>query len=98
MDSYKSLTKDYETQKVITVDSSILSDNAFSSQELFNVSDAGIYRVAVRDAEGDVVFSDSWTIEEEQSTLGYVVLAVVLCAAGIGLLLFIRLRHRMTTK
>ena len=92
------LTKDYQTQKEITIDSSILSNSNFSSQELFNVSEAGIYRVAVRDAEGDVVFSDSWTIEAEQSTLGYIVLAVVLCAAGIGLLLFIRLRHRMTTK
>ncbi len=92
------LTKDYVTQQVVTIDKSVLSGDISSSQELFNVSEAGIYRVSVRDAEGDVVFSDSWTIEQEQSTLGYIVLAVVLGLVGIGILFFIRLRHRMTTK
>ena len=92
------LTKDYVIQQVITIDKNVLTNDTSNSQELFNVSEAGIYRVSVRDAEGDVVFSDSWTIEQEQSMLGYIVLAVVLGLVGIGVLFFIRLRHRMTTK
>ncbi len=91
------LTKDYVVQQEITVDSSVLADS-YSAQELFTTSGAGIYRIAVRDAEGDIVYSDSWTIEQEQSTFGYVILAVVLGIAGIGALIFIRMRHKMTTK
>jgi len=92
------LSKDYVVQQEITVDSSILANDTYGSQELFTVSDAGLYRVSVRDAEGDVVYSDSWTIEATQSTFGYIILAVVMGIAGVGLLLFIRMRNRMTTK
>ncbi|MBO4726422.1 MAG: hypothetical protein J5598_02355, partial [Clostridia bacterium] len=92
------LSKDYNVQKEIKINKDILNDANYNNQELFTVNDAGIYRVSVRDAEGDVVYSDSWTIKATQSTFGYIVLAVVLGIAGIGLLVFLRLRHRMTTK
>ncbi len=92
------LTKNYDQQKEVIVDSSILKGNNYNSQELFNVSDAGIYRVYVKDSEGDTVYSDSFTIEAKQSTFGYTILAVVLGIVGIGVLLFIRMRHKMTTK
>ena len=92
------LYKDFVAQQVITVNKSVLNSDSYNSQELFNVADAGIYSVSVKDADNDLVFSDSWTIEKEQSTTGYIILAVVLGIAGIALLVFIRLRRKMTTK
>ena len=69
-----------------------------NTQELFTVSGAGLYTVVVRDVEGDPVYMDSWTIEAEQSSFGYVILAVVCGLAGVGLLVFLRMRSKMSTK
>ncbi|MBS7401150.1 MAG: hypothetical protein KIG16_01390 [Eubacteriales bacterium] len=92
------LEKDCEEKETIILSAASLKDDNVGTAELFNFSEAGSYCVIARNAEGVVVYSDSWTIAPKQSTFGYVVLIVVLALVGIGVLLFIRLRHRMTTK
>ncbi len=92
------LEKDCEVKDRKIIDASIEESQNYDSQELFNVSEAGLYCVTVRNAEGNVVYSDSWTIEPQQSSFGYVILGVVAALAVFGLLLFLRLRRRMTTK
>jgi len=82
----------------LTIDSSILESENYNLQELFTASDAGMYSVIVRDVDGDPVFMDSWTVNAKQSTFGYVILVVVLCIFGIGLLIFVRMRNKMSTK
>ncbi len=95
---YKHTGQSLETQIEKTVDSSVLSTGNYNSQELFTVSDAGDYSIIVRNAEGNAVFGDSWTIKAEQSTFGYTILAVVLGIFGVGILVFFRMRRKMTTK
>ncbi len=92
------LYKDFVEQQAVTVDSSTLATAGVDSQALFSVSDAGLYTVMVRDADGDYVHMDTWTVNAQQSTFGYVILAVVLGVVGIGILVFMRMRRKMTTK
>ena len=66
--------------------------------KLFTVKDTGLYSVIVKDGDGDPVYMDSWTVEAEQSTFGYIILAVVFGIAGVGILVFLRMRSKMTTK
>ena len=90
------LEKDFEQQSKFVVNGN--TDMTGNMQELFTVSDPGLYTVIAYDAEGGVLYMPSWTIQETQSTFGYIILAVVLGIAGIGVLLFIRMRNKMTTK
>lgn len=92
------LYRDYAEVEQVTVDESVLENINLNTQELFKSSDAGLYTVVVRDAEGDPVYMDSWTVNAEQSTFGYVILAVVCAIAGIALLIFLRMRRKMSTK
>ena len=92
------MLKDWNEYKTVTVDESVLNDRNTGFQELFNESGAGTYSVMVRDEKGHIAFSASWQIEPKQSTTGYIILAVVLGIVGIGILVFIRMRHKMTTK
>ncbi|MCM1403987.1 MAG: hypothetical protein NC133_00555 [Prevotella sp.] len=92
------LYKDFVEQERVTVNASALSSGNYDSLQLFNVSNTGLYTVKAFDAEGDLIYSDSWTVEEEQSTFGYIILAVVLGVAGVGILVFMRMRRKMTTK
>ena len=82
----------------LVVDKTVLDSENYNSQDLFTASDAGMYSIIVRDVDGDPVFMDSWTVEAKQSTLGYVILGVVLGILGIGLIIFIRMRNKMSTK
>lgn len=92
------LYKDFVEQDVVTVNSSALTNSDYDLLELFSVSDAGLYTVKAYDAEGDLVYGDSWTVKAQQSTFGYIILAIVLGVAGVGLLVFLRMRRKMTTK
>ena len=92
------LYKNFVEQEKVVVDMSTLNDNNLNSRELFTVSDAGSYSVVVRDVDGDPVYMDNWKIKAEESTFGYIILAVVLGVAGISILVFLRLRNKMTTK
>ncbi len=92
------LYKNFVEQQRVVVDSSILNSSNFNPQELFTVSEAGLYSVMVKDSDEDPVYMDSWTIEPTESTFGYVILAVVLGVAGVAVLIFLRMRSKMTTK
>lgn len=92
------LEKDYVEQQVVVVNKNTLESIGNKSVELFNVSDAGKYTVTVYNAENDVIHYDSWQIQAQQSTFGYIILAIVMGLLGIGILVFIRMRNKMTTK
>lgn len=92
------LEKDFVEQAVVVVNSQTLDETGDNSVELFTVSDAGLYTVTVYNAEDGIIHIESWTISEQTSTFGYVILAIVLAIAGIALLLFLRMRNKMTTK
>ncbi len=92
------LYKNFVEQEKVTVDSSVLNNGNYNPQELFTVSDAGLYSVVVKDADEDPVYMDSWTINKQESPFGYIILAVVLGIVGVAALVFLRLRSKMTTK
>jgi len=92
------LWKDFNEQETVVVDSNTLTGDIYNTQELFTMSDAGLYTVRVIDSDGDLVYSDSWTIKAEQSSFGYVILAIVLGLVGVGILIFLRMRRKMSTK
>lgn len=92
------LYKNFVEQKQVVVDSSVLEGDNYNTKELFTVKDTGLYSVIVKDGDGDPVYMDSWTVEAEQSTFGYIILAVVFGIAGVGILVFLRMRSKMTTK
>ena len=75
-----------------------MNSENFNPQALFTVSDAGLYSVVVKDSDEDPVYMDSWTIKQKESTFGYVILSVVLGIAGVAVLIFLRMRNKMTTK
>lgn len=92
------LEKDYVQQEEVLIDSTTLDSIGNKTIELFNVTEAGKYSIRVYNADNGLIHVDSWEIKEEQSTFGYVILAVILVLAGIAILFFIRMRNKMTTK
>ena len=92
------LYKNNQEQQKVIVDQTAYINSNYNTQELFTVKDAGLYTVIAKDADGDPVYMDSWTVEAKQSTFGYIILAVVLGIGGIGVLIFIRMRNKMSTK
>ena len=92
------LYKNFVEQQKVVVDHNVLNSENFNPQALFTVSDAGLYSVVVKDSDEDPVYMDSWTIKQKESTFGYVILSVVLGIAGVAVLIFLRMRNKMTTK
>ena len=92
------LYKDSQEKQTFSVNIDPSNDANYLLQELFTVSEAGLYSVRVYNADNKFIYGASWTIEAEQSSFGYIILAVVGGAVGVGILVFVRMRRKMTTK
>lgn len=92
------LYKDFNVVEQRDITASSVAEMELDHLETLYASEVGMYTVQVFDVEGDVVYADSWTIEANQSSVGYIITAVVAGIAGIGIIIFIRLRHKMKVK
>lgn len=92
------LFKDGALANTVTINSASIQGLDINDMQTLTVSDAGAYSVIAYDAEGAVVYTDSWVITKTESPLAAIITAVVAGIAGIGLLIFIRMRRKMSVK
>jgi hypothetical protein len=93
------LYKDGVSSQVIEINDQYISEMEDKNLILtMKATDAGQYIIAAFDAEGGVVFSDSFTIEEAQNSLGTIIFIGVGIVVLIGLIVFLRLRTNMKVK
>lgn len=92
------LYKDANEQQSVVVDNSILNTTDYNPQVLFNVSDVGLYKVVARDSDNDPIYIQSWKVIKQESSFGYIILAVVLGLVGVAIIMIVRMRNKMNTK
>lgn len=81
-----------------TINASTITNLDINTTDSLTASEAGLYSVRAYDAEGDLIYGDSWTIEKAASPMGAIITAIVAGIAGIGLIVFLRIRRKMAVK
>lgn len=90
--------RDNELIETRTININNMNDFNLSARENITFSNEGMYLVQAFDADGDVIYSDSWSIVAAESSFGYIIAAIIAGLAGLGILIFLRLRRKMKVK
>jgi hypothetical protein len=90
-----------ETQRQV-IDGAMLAEQKISAADqkilTIDATKAGQYVVAAFDTNGNVLFSNSWTIEEAKSNATMTVALIVAGVLAIAAVVFIRLRIKMKVR
>lgn len=92
------LYKDGSLSDTVAINSATIQNVTEGEMQSITVSDAGVYSVVAVDADGDVVYNDVWVITKAASPLAAIITAIVAGIFGVGLLIFLRMRRRMSVK
>lgn len=90
--------RDNELIETRTIDIGNMNELNLSARENIAFSAEGRYLVQAFDADGDVIYSDSWSIVPAESSFGYMIAAGIGGVAVLGVIIFLRLRRKMKVK
>lgn len=92
------LYKDFKMVETREINADSVAEMGINDLATLSASAVGLYTVQVLDEEGDIVYADSWTIAKGKSSTGMIITAIIAGIAGLGLIVFIRLRRKITVK
>jgi hypothetical protein len=97
---YKDDIADYAIVQSVDVNNETVAnlENNVNAVAKISVSEVGQYIAVARDSDGDVIWADSWTIEEGTSSIGTVVIIIVVVVVVVGAVMFLKLRTKMSVK